>query len=176
MYKTATEYYREPVSKHVKYSYYQGPSKHVKEIHVPSKEIDSNLNNISSVTQMKWKTKHHINMTDPSVWGPAFWFTLHNGASKYPTLASPITKNRMKGYIIGIPTMLPCVACTLHATNHIEKNKDRLDDICSGREKLFTFFVDFHNIVNKRYNKPILSVEEAYNIYNKGVDVSVLSY
>ena len=27
-----------------------------------------------------------------------------------------------------------------------------------GREKLFAFFVDFHNIVNKRYNKPIVSV------------------
>ena len=71
--------------------------------------------------------------------------------------------------------MLPCAVCQVHATNHIEKNKEHLDDICSGRDKLFKFFVDFHNIVNKRYNKRIVSVEEAKRMYNGGIEVSTMT-
>jgi len=125
---------------------------------------------------IKYETKNHIHTIDPRVWGPAFWFTLHNGASKYPISATPITQNKMKGFILGIPIMLPCDLCKSHAINHIEKHKNKLDDICSGREKLFSFFVDFHNIVNVMYNKPIISVEDAYKMYGQGVNITVLSY
>jgi hypothetical protein len=178
MYKTAIEYYQEPLDQTVKYSYYQGPVKqHIqtKETFVPEK-LEPSVRNNPPVPRMKWETKHYTNMSDPNVWGPALWFTLHNGSSKYPISAAPIVKDRMKAYILGIPLMLPCIACKIHAINHIEKNKDKLDDICSGRKKLFEFFVDFHNIVNKRYNKPIVSIEEAYKMYNQGVDVNILSY
>jgi hypothetical protein len=123
-----------------------------------------------------WKTSNYSNLHDPKSWGPAFWFSLHNGADKYPESASPIVKSRMKSYILGIPIMLPCIKCQIHANEHIELNKKDLDDICSGRKKLFKFFVDFHNKVNKMYNKPIVSVEDAYKMYNGGVNVSVMGF
>ena len=124
------------------------------------------------------KTENNVNTSDPSVWGPAFWFTLHNGASKYPLEASPIISQRTKGFIQGIPQMLPCNACKVHATAHIESHRisDNLDVICSGRDNLFKFFVDFHNMVNKRHNKPAMSYEEAYKIYNGNVNISNFSY
>jgi hypothetical protein len=68
----------------------------------------------------------------------------------------------MKGFILGLPVMVPCEECSTHATAFIEGNYDRLDDIVSGRMKLFNFFVDFHNKVNKRYKKKEISYEEAY--------------
>ena len=102
---------------------------------------------------------------DPRKWGPPFWYTLHNGAFHYPENASKLYIERMKNFILGIPVMLPCEKCKNHATVFIEQNKSKLNDICSGRKSLFNFFVDFHNKVNSRYDKPILSYEEAYNIY-----------
>lgn len=112
--------------------------------------------------------EQQINTGDPNIWGPKMWFTLHNGAIKYPIKASPIFAERMKGFILGLPVMIPCDKCQDHATAHIEANWSRLDDVVSGRDKLFKFFVDFHNRVNKWINKPEMSYENAYKLYKSG--------
>jgi len=109
--------------------------------------------------------RKYTGSTNQEVWGPLFWFTLHNGAARYPLRASPITKERMKGFILGIPVMVPCNDCSEHAVAFIEGSYHVLDDICSGRMKLFNFFVDFHNRVNNRYNKPLMGYDEAYALY-----------
>lgn len=121
-------------------------------------------------------SKSFVNTTDPKIWGPAFWFSLHNGAARYPKQASPYVAERMKGFILGIPFMLPCEKCKNHATNHIEKNKDTLDIICSGRKPLFEFFVDFHNYVNIRYDKPIFTNEQAWKLYTGRGSVTYINY
>jgi hypothetical protein len=108
---------------------------------------------------------HEKASNDPQKWGPPFWYILHNGAFHYPENASKFYIERMKNFILGIPVMLPCEKCKNHATIFIEQHKSQLNDICSGRKSLFNFFVDFHNKVNARYDKPVLSYEEAYNIY-----------
>lgn len=110
-----------------------------------------------------YKNKKATN--NPVLWGPAFWYTLHNGAFHYPEHASPLHAERMKNFIIGIPVMVPCATCKEHATAFIEKHRKKLTSICASKETLFNFFVDFHNQVNKRYGKPVLSYEEAYDIY-----------
>ena len=125
---------------------------------------------------MKWTTVEYANPGDPRVWGPAFWFTLHNGSVNYPIKASPIWAERMRGFILGIPVMIPCEKCRDHATAHIEANYFRLNEIVSGREQLFNFFVSFHNHVNERYDKPKMSIEDAYNLYTSGVNVTKLEY
>ena len=44
-------------------------------------------------------------------------------------------------------------------------------------EHLFKFFVDMHNMVNKRYGKPEMSLEDAYRLYNsKDVTIQKLAY
>ena len=103
---------------------------------------------------------------NPAVWGPKLWFSFHNGASKYPVNPSPIIKNNMKNFILGIPVMLPCEKCKEHANQYIESNYSKLDDIVSSRDKLFKFFVDFHNHVNRKTNKPEMSYEQAQKLYN----------
>jgi hypothetical protein len=172
MYETGIDCYKDPIKKPY-YSIYKGPPTIIENFTINEKFTKKQ--DIHK-TNMEWKTSNYTTMSDPSVWGQAFWFTLHNGSSKYPISASPFTINRMKGFINGIPTMLPCPECKIHANNHIEKNKNNLDDICSGRMKLFKFFVDFHNIVNKKYNKPIITVDEAYSIYDGSVSVTRLTY
>jgi len=125
---------------------------------------------------MKWTTEKYANSGDPRVWGPALWFSLHNGAARYPIKASPFFAERMKGFILGLPVMIPCEKCQDHATAYIEENYHRINEIVSGKEQLFNFFVSFHNYVNKRYGKPEMSFKDAYTLYTINTNVTKLSY
>jgi hypothetical protein len=116
------------------------------------------------------------NGSSPDVFGPPFWFTLHNGASKYPDNPNKIVQKKMKDFVIAIPIMLPCLKCKDHATSFIESNLEKLDDIVSSKKNLFNFFVDFHNYVNKSYNKKIYTYEEAFELYNGNVKITKMSY
>jgi hypothetical protein len=114
--------------------------------------------------------------TDPYVWGPLFWFSLHNGAINYPENASEHISKNMKGFIMGIPYMLPCVKCSEDAKAYIINNHSNLDSICSGREKLFKFFFDFHNYVNKKLGKSEIKYEDALKMYSGKVKLTNISY
>jgi hypothetical protein len=128
------------------------------------------------ILNMKWDTVQYAAPSDPEVWGPSFWFILHNGSVNYPINASPLYAERMKGFILGIPVMIPCEKCSDHATAYIESNWRRINEIVSGRKKLFEFFCDFHNILNIRYRKPVLTYEDAYKLYTSRANVTKLSY
>jgi hypothetical protein len=137
---------------------------------------DKKINKVNdSVLELKWETIEGTG-SSPHIFGPPLWFTLHNSSNNYPDNPSPIVKERMKNIIIGIPVLLPCANCKDHATAYIETHFDKLDDIVSTRDKLFNFFVDFHNYVNKRYNKKTYSYEEAKDLYSGKNKVSKLSY
>jgi hypothetical protein len=136
-------------------------------------EVDSET---STDIQAKWEPIGTANTANPSVWGPAFWFSLHNGAAKYPINASPIYVERIKNFILGIPYILPCDNCSDHARNYIAKRESELNEICKHRSSLFAFFVDMHNMVNVRLNKPTMSVDEAYKIYSGNAHVEKFSY
>jgi hypothetical protein len=125
--------------------------------------------------QLRYEEKEY-DTSQPDVFGPAFWFTLHNGASRYPIEASPVQAEKAKGFIRGIPVMLPCEKCSGHAQSYIEGNDRQMDDIVSGRENLFKFFWEFHNYVNKRYNKPQITLEEAKSMYMGKSKVLSLKY
>ena len=134
-----------------------------------------NITPVKKDMTMKWEVsngKGHL----PEIWGPSFWFTLHNGANAYPENPPIITKERMKNFILGMPVMIPCFKCKDHATSFIESNIEKLDTIVSNRKNLFNFFVDFHNYVNKRYNKKIFTYDEAFNLYNGNIKVEKLKY
>lgn len=123
-----------------------------------------------------WSKTENTNTADPNLWGPAFWFSIHNGASKYPVNASPVCAQKMKGFILGMPYILPCDNCSDHARNYIASREKDLDNICSSRRNLFAFFVDMHNMVNNRFNKPIITVDQAYNIYSGSASVEKFSF
>ena len=126
----------------------------------------------TSQIQMKYKTIN-ANISSPEIFGPPMWFGWHSGSLKYSDNPSPITKDRMKNYILGLPVMIPCLSCREHATSFIDSSN--LDDVTSSKTKLFNFFVDMHNFVNKRLNKPIMSHEDAYKLYNNA-SVTKISY
>ena len=112
-----------------------------------------------------YQTPPPLKGNNPNVFGPPLWFSLHNASVYYPANASPLHAERMKNIILGIPVLLPCDTCKEHATNYIEEKKHLLSDICKTQETLFEFFVDFHNYVNERLGKPIVSYNEAKRLY-----------
>jgi hypothetical protein len=99
------------------------------------------------------------------VWGPPFWFSLHVSSANYPLTASNLTRELMKNRILALPIEIPCSACRPHAHEYVESRRAELDNICSGRDSLFAFYVDFHNKVNERYGKPQISYDEAKQMW-----------
>jgi FAD-linked sulfhydryl oxidase len=154
--------------KTLKATYVIQEQQHEHPIIVPySDTIEYNDENEKQFKEKNNEKEIKENFVSPEVWGPRFWFTLHNGAINYPSLANPLCIERMKNFILAIPIMIPCHTCKDHALAYIEIHKDYLDMMCSGRDKLFKFFVDFHNYVNKRLNKPEMSYDDAYRLYDQ---------
>ncbi len=139
-------------------------------------KLSEKKENYEGTGRISSTTNEYSNTTDPKVWGPPFWFTLHVSAAHYPEQASTLVRDRMKARILAIPFELPCVDCRTHASNYILSHVDHLNDICSSRESLFKFYVDFHNKVNERYNKPSMSYEQAKNLYYKGIKITSIKY
>lgn len=108
---------------------------------------------------------NHNNNGNPTVWGPKLWFVLHTGAMNYPDNPSETYKKRMKWFLMGLPVILSCDKCMDHAYAYIN-SRESLDKIVSSRTELFKFFVDMHNAVNVRNNKPVMSYAEAYRLYD----------
>ena len=125
---------------------------------------------------LRWTKNTYSSTANPNVWGPSFWFSLHNGASKYPEKATTIFRDRMKQFILSIPFILPCEQCRSHSKEYIDNRQNELDEICSGRKTLFNFFVDFHNMVNIKTGKTAFSYEDAFKLYSNGSSVSIMKY
>ena len=93
------------------------------------------------VLNLKWETIETNHTADPRIWGPALWFYLHISSFHYAIEASDIAIEKMKGFILGIPYLIPCQTCAEHANSYIISKYSELDNICSGRKQLFDFFV-----------------------------------
>jgi hypothetical protein len=119
------------------------------------------------------QTEQPVLTQSPEVFGPAYWFSFHTGAAHLPDILSPISISRIRGFVNGIPEMLPCVECSEHARAFIEDNKSRIDNFRRG-DDVFKFYVDFHNHVNRILNKPLVSYEKAYEMYKGGKNVVLL--
>lgn len=96
----------------------------------------------------------------PSVWGPKFWYILHNSSVFYPNNPTRLAMIRMIQFLKSVPYLLPCSDCRNHAIDYINhlSNETMLEKV-SSQKKLIQFLVDFHNHVNIRTNKQIVNVE-----------------
>lgn len=103
---------------------------------------------------------------NPKVWGKHAWIFLHSITLNYPECPSIIDKENMKNFFTSVGNVLPCYGCKKNFTQHLIKyplNKD----VLSSRSNLFKWLVDIHNEVNSETNKPILSYEQVYKMYDK---------
>jgi len=120
--------------------------------------------------QMKVSQHEYKSSYEPDAFGPAFWFTLHNGASAYPEEPTFFLQQGMIQLLQSVPFLLPCVKCREHYFTYLRNIN--LNQVVQSRETLFTFLVQLHNYVNRMNGKPEMLVSVAKNIYgfdNPGV-------
>ena len=61
--------------------------------------------------------------------------------------------------------MIPCPLCAAGYLKHLKKRPIELSDV-KDRRSLFNWTVDIHNMVNSELNKPQMSYNIAWELYN----------
>ena len=118
---------------------------------------------------------------DPQVFGPGSWTVSHVLAIVCDDSG---TSDDFKFYTVFTYRMLhalPCSKCRAHAVRYLDKFPIPKT---SEEGSLFEWSVIFHNVVNKRLKKMLMSLEEARQIYSntelvlkskKGTTCSIVS-
>ena len=107
--------------------------------------------------------------TNPEYVGPGSWDIIHKRALK---ARAPDKQKEYIEFINDICVNFNCMSCRGHCSEYIKNNP--LEEYCDtiieiDGEKLrlgmFIWAWKFHNAVNKRLGKPIMSWDTAYNLY-----------
>ncbi len=97
-----------------------------------------------------------------NVWGPPTWQLLHCMALKVKETITLPQLQELKHMIERIVSNLPCPICSSHATSYFKTNHfQRIQTI----QQLQLFLFLFHNSVNVRIKKPLITYEEHLLIY-----------
>lgn len=100
-----------------------------------------------------------------AIWGNALWKYMHYAAMNYPQNPTQEQIQEMESWLCSLATTIPCKKCSKHYRSYIEESKPELSNICSNKDMLFKFLVDLHNKVNQRTDKPTMSYDDAYAMY-----------
>lgn len=109
--------------------------------------------------------------TDPKYIGPGTWNSIHRYAYKAKS------RSQQEGFInfmVEICQGFPCTVCRGHCTEYIKNHpmEEYLDVLVeiNGEKMALGLFVwswKFHNAVNARIKKPLMSWDTAYNLYSE---------
>ncbi|MDA9846622.1 Erv1/Alr family FAD-linked sulfhydryl oxidase [Flavobacteriaceae bacterium] len=102
-------------------------------------------------------------MVSPEIWGPPLWYQMHMKTFEYPNNPSQKDKDNIREFFRGIINLLPCEACKEHYIEFLQKRPIRYQ--YDNRDSLIKWLIDFHNEVNSRTGKRVLSYQEARSIY-----------
>lgn len=132
---------------------------------------------INSLQNKKFSSslKDYKDRTDPKYSGPGTWDTLTRLAVNAITHELEIEFNReMTQTCVGFP----CHVCAGHCQKYIKENPIENNYgkyiIIDGKKIMIGMFIwiwKFHNVVNERLNKPLMSWDTAYNLYYQPTDL-----
>jgi len=111
--------------------------------------------------QLPWlQTREPISMTK-NQWGPIGWAWLHTQAINYPQNPTKFEQIAMFTRFWSFIQTLPCIECRIHATNYTRIYPPDF----SGSIGFQIWAWRFHNMVNYRLDKPLMSVNEYRRMY-----------
>lgn len=96
-----------------------------------------------------------------ATWGPLGWTWLHMLAINFPTSPTEDEQRSTHLRIWRFLSALPCGDCIRHATMYYFQHPPDVTNSLS----LQTWVWNFHNTVNRRLGKPILTYPEYMRIY-----------
>uniref|UniRef100_A0A6C0AG00 thiol oxidase n=1 Tax=viral metagenome TaxID=1070528 RepID=A0A6C0AG00_9ZZZZ len=108
---------------------------------------------------MNISRNNHLN-SGPKLFGPGNWHSLHLMAANANTTE---TKKSVLWFIKILSNNFYCLKCKEDFLEYIKKDNPSL--YINQKEGLFYWSYNFHNSVNKKLNKPIMSYEEAKKLY-----------
>lgn len=95
---------------------------------------------------------------DKEVFGPHYWFTLHNSAANYPEYPTDKDKDDFRGLFNTVVRNVPCNdSCRIHARDYVRMHS--LEPALENRDRLFDYLCHFHNYVNKLNGKQLHACE-----------------
>jgi hypothetical protein len=97
-----------------------------------------------------------------STWGSKAWTLLHVISYLCYEKKDIYLMSRTKAFIKHYWKILPCARCRTDASKYLERN-DIL--MISNPEQVFHYTYTFHNSVNKKLNKPIISLDDYIKLY-----------
>lgn len=100
----------------------------------------------------------------PSDWGPPTWIFMHTIAEKVKNDSFPLISQQLIKVLIQICNNLPCPDCTIHAKNfwsHVTPAN------ITTKQDLINLLFMFHNMVNKRKQKPPFKYDDLHTYKNK---------
>jgi hypothetical protein len=106
------------------------------------------------------------------IWGNACWYLFHTLAEKL----KPECDEEVQTILFHFKQVcynLPCPSCSQHAMETLQSA--HLDRI-KTRENLKRFFLEFHNLVNKRLKKPIFTQEECDKLYSSANTINIVNH
>lgn len=118
---------------------------------------------IKGLPLTQFKEDYAASKISKDQWGRPMWFVIHTFALKMPDTLANDDKLRFKAFMSSMQFVLPCPICK----KHIKENLVKLDitPYLSTNSKLFEWTVKLHNTVNADNNKPIVSINDAMQIY-----------
>lgn len=96
----------------------------------------------------------------PDVWGPHGWKFLHFVSLGYPENPTESDKKKYKTFFTLIKNVLPCGLCAGNFKMHLQQYP-LTDDIMSNKDKLISWCIKMHNLVNIENNSKVYSDDEA---------------
>jgi len=100
---------------------------------------------------------------DPTVWGPHMWKTIHAIALGYPDRPSNIDRENYRVFFMNLYKIIPCQTCADHYQEIVAKLP--VDSHLNNQHHLFEWTWNIHNQVNMLLNKPLMSLEDAKNMF-----------
>ena len=85
--------------------------------------------------------------SDPRIFGPSVWQTLHVLAANYPEHADNEKQRQCRRFMFALSHMLPCAHCAKHFRAYLRRHD--LRGAAHGKQTLISFLVDAHNEVSK---------------------------
>jgi hypothetical protein len=112
------------------------------------------------------KNYSHLTKSD---WADPIWFLIHYIAANLPNKLSHQQMISFKAFIVCLRYLLPCSDCRIHMAEYISNTE--IDPYLKTKDSVFYWTWNFHNSVNKRINRPMIKIEDAYVKYRKSNNI-----
>ena len=100
----------------------------------------------------------------PRKWGPSAWVFIHYLCLGYPERPTPADADDYRSFFATLPFVLPCQACRSHLADNLQETPPD-EALSRGRDALFAWSVELHNMVNKALGKPEMDLDRARRVY-----------